>query len=66
MDRITDGETNTLALRGLEEPFFISSWAVVSVFCSGGKWVVVLPTTYVIRSTIKLWCCVSFFGSGGK
>ncbi len=27
----------TLALRGLEEPFFISSCAVVSVFCSGRK-----------------------------
>ncbi len=25
----------TLALHGLEEPFFISSCAVVSVFCSG-------------------------------
>ncbi len=30
MDRMTDGETNTLALRGLEEHF--SSCAVVSVF----------------------------------
>ncbi len=27
----------TLALSGLEEPFFISSCAVVSLFCSGGK-----------------------------
>jgi hypothetical protein len=27
---------------------------------------VVLHTTYVLWSTIKLWCCVSFFGSGGK
>ena len=36
-DRQTDRGTNTLALRGLEEPFFISSCAVVSVFCSGGK-----------------------------
>ncbi len=27
---------------------------------------VVLHTTYVFGSTIKLWCCVSFFGSGGK
>ena len=26
----------------------------------------VLHTTYVLRSTIKLWCCVSVFGSGGK
>ena len=58
---LTDGETNTLTSRGLEEPFFISSCAVVSVFCSGGKQVVVLHTTYVLRSTIKLWCCVQFF-----
>jgi hypothetical protein len=33
--QIPDGETNTLATHGLEEPF--SSCAVVSVFCSGGK-----------------------------
>ncbi len=26
----------------------------------------VLHTTYVLWSTIKLWCCVSFFRSGGK
>jgi hypothetical protein len=36
-DRQTDRVTNTLALGGLEEPFFISSCAVVSVFCSDGK-----------------------------
>ncbi len=36
-DRQNYGGTNTLALRGLEEPFFLSSCAVVSVFCSGGK-----------------------------
>jgi hypothetical protein len=35
MDRITDGEMNTLAARGLEELF--SSCAVVLVFGSGGK-----------------------------
>jgi hypothetical protein len=36
---LTHGLTHahTLASRGLEEPFFISSCAVVSVFCSGGK-----------------------------
>ncbi len=34
-DRITDGGTNTLAARGLEELF--SSCAVVSVFGSGGE-----------------------------
>ncbi len=36
-DRQTERDSNTLALRGLEEPFFISSCAVVSVFGSGGK-----------------------------
>jgi hypothetical protein len=36
-DRQTDRDSNTLASRGLEKPFFISSCAVVSVFCSGGK-----------------------------
>ncbi len=34
-DRMTDRGTNTLAARGLEELF--SSYAVVSVFVSGGK-----------------------------
>ncbi len=42
MDRITDGEMNTLAACGLEEFFF--SCAVVSVFGSGGKQVLVLHT----------------------
>ncbi len=47
-DGIIDGETNTLAARGLEEPFF--SCAVVLVFGSGGKYVLVLhTTTYVLR-----------------
>ncbi len=46
----------TLALRGLEEPFFISSCAVVSVFCSGRKYVAVLHTTYVLRSIVP-WSC---------
>ncbi len=34
---LTDGETNTLASRGLEEPFFISSCAVTSVFVLAGN-----------------------------
>ena len=42
MDRITNGGTNKLALRGLEKLF--SSCAVVSVFGSGGKKVLVLHT----------------------
>jgi hypothetical protein len=37
----------TLPTRGLEEPF--SSCAVVSFFCSGGKLVLGLHTTYVLR-----------------
>ncbi len=36
-NRQTDRQKNTLASRGLEEPFLISSCAVVSVFGSGGK-----------------------------
>ncbi len=36
-DRMTDRGTNTLALRGLEEPFFQLCCCVVSVFGSGGK-----------------------------
>ncbi len=50
MDRMTDGESNTLAMRGLEELF--SSCAVVSVFCSGRKyrfWFKILLTPYVLR-----------------
>ncbi len=45
-DRITDRGTNTLPARGLEELF--SSCAVVSVFGSGGKQVLILHT-YVLR-----------------
>ena len=59
MDRITDGKMNTLAARGPEELFF--SCAVVSVFGSGGKLVLVIFTMYLCTySTIQLWCCVSF------
>ncbi len=46
----------TLASRGLEEPFFQLCCCVSFLFwweigCG-------LHTTYVLRSTIKLWCCV--------
>ncbi len=47
---------------------FFSSCAVVSVFGSGGKQVLVLHT-YVLRvqqSTIQLWCCVSFLVLAGN
>jgi hypothetical protein len=43
---MTDRETNTLTARGLEE--ILSSCALVSVFGSGGKQVLVLHT-YVLR-----------------
>ncbi len=47
-DGITDREMNTLAAHGLEALLF--SCAVVSVFGSGGKYVLVLhTTTYVLR-----------------
>ncbi len=40
---------------------FFSSCAVVSVFGSGGKQVLVLFTMNLCtQSTIQLWCCVSF------
>ena len=55
MDRITDRGTNTLATRGLEEPF--SSRAVVSVFGSGGKLVLVVHTTmYLEYHTVVVLC----------
>jgi hypothetical protein len=47
MDRKTDREMNTVAARGLEELFY-SSCAVVSVFGSGRKYVLVLHP-YVLR-----------------
>ncbi len=42
-----------------------SSCAVVSVLVLAGNrfWLYILLCTW---STIQLWCCVSFFGSGGK
>ena len=41
------------------------SCAVVSVLVLVGNrfWLYILLCTW---STIQLWCCVSFFGSGGK
>jgi hypothetical protein len=58
-DGITDGETNTLAARGLEELF--SSCAVVSVlwFLAGNSFRCYLLT--YLQSTIQLWHCVSFW-----
>ncbi len=56
----TDGGKNTLAVHGLEE--FFSSCAVVSVFGSGGKQVLVLHT-YELRVH---YSCIVVFGSGRK
>ena len=54
-DRMMDRETNTLAACGLEELF--SSCAVVSVFGSGGKWVLVVHTTmYLEYHTVVVLC----------
>ncbi len=65
-DRQTDREMNILALRGLKEPFFISSCAVVSVFCSGRKQVctqeynkvVVLCLVFLVLAGNSFWCFV--------
>ncbi len=48
-DGITDRETHTLALRGLEEPFFQLCCCVVSVFGSGRKKVFDLHTHVLLR-----------------
>ncbi len=42
-----DGESNTLATRGLEEPFF--QLCCCFSFFSGGKKLLVLHTTHVLR-----------------
>jgi hypothetical protein len=65
-DRQKDGWRNEYTRFAWAGGTFISSCAVTSVFYSGRKKVVVLHTTYLLWSTIKLWCCVSFFRSGGK
>jgi hypothetical protein len=48
-DGMIDGETNTLALRGLEEPFFQLCCCVVLVFGSGGNKVFDLHTHVLLR-----------------
>ncbi len=63
-DRQTDRETNTLASRGLEELFLQLCCCVSFLFWRE----IGFGFTYYLRTqgTIQLWCCVSFFGSGGK
>jgi hypothetical protein len=73
MDGMTDGETNKLAARGLEELF--SSCAVVSVFWFWRG--IVLGVTYLpyqlcrcvffwLRQEKVLGCTDQLFGCGGK
>ncbi len=72
-DGMTDGETNTLTARGLEELF--SSCAVVSVFQLWQE--IVSGVTYLpyqlchcvffwLQQEIGLGCSDQFFGCGGK
>ncbi len=60
-----DRESHSLRV-GWRNLFFISSCAVVSVICSGGKQVVVLHTIYVLIVPYSCGVVFSFFGSGGK
>jgi hypothetical protein len=73
MDRMTDGDTNTLAARGLEE--FSSNCAVLSVFWLWRE--IVLGVTYLpyqlchcvffwLQREIVLGYTDQFFGCGGK
>jgi hypothetical protein len=61
---MTDGETNTLAARGLEELFFPVVVLCQFLVLAGNRfWFYILM--YLEYNTIVV-CCVSFFGSGGK
>jgi hypothetical protein len=61
---MTDRDSNTLATRGLEEPFFQLCCCISYLFWQE----IGFDFTYYLctLSTIQLWCCVGFFGSGGK
>ncbi len=63
-DRIIDRESNTLPTHGLEEPFFQLCCCVSLLFWRE----IGFGFTYYLctQSTIQLWCCASFFGSGRK
>ncbi len=56
-DRQTDGETNTLASRGLEEPFFQLCCCVVSVFGSGGNKVLIYIRMYYLEYNTVVVAC---------
>ncbi len=53
---MTDREMNTLAARGLEEPFLQLCCCVVSVFGSGGKYVLVYILMYLEYNTVVVLC----------
>ncbi len=62
-DRITDRETHTLAVRGLEELFFQLCCCVSFWFW----WGIGFGFTYLCTQiTIQLWCCVSFLVLAGN
>ncbi len=71
-DRMTDRETNTLAMRGLKEHF--SNCAVVSVFWLWLKQFQVILTnhtscaivSFFLRREVVFGCTGQFFGCGGK
>ena len=56
-DSQTDRESNTLASRGLEEPFFQLRCCVLSVFGSGGKKVLIYIRMYYLEyNTVVVVC----------
>jgi hypothetical protein len=60
---MTDGETNTLAARGLEELFFpVAVLCQFLVLVGNRFWFYILM--YLEYNTVVVSC--SFFGSGGK
>ncbi len=63
-DRQTDRETNTLAARGLEEPFTQLCCMLCQFLVLAGNrfWF----TYSCTQSTIQLWCCVSFLVAVGS
>ncbi len=74
MDRMTDGGTNTLAARGLEELFFQLCCCVSFSVVAGNSFRCYLPTIPVVmlchffrlRQEIVLGCTDQFFCCGGK
>ena len=62
MDRITDGETNTLAARGLEELIPVVLLCQFLVLAGNRFWFYILA--YLEYKTVVALC--SFYGSGGK